>query len=269
MATCPTIDFGSRQASEGPEGVQEAAELFMEHGCVLLKRVLSPDYVGELHRAFVDTYHAYFEDREYPDALKVGDMRTQVTIKIEGPFNSPQLYANDFVLPVLKLVLGEQMIVGSFGAVVSLPGSPTQHSHRDHPNIYELGDGEATDPWVDILLPPYALNAIVPLVPQNEITGTTHVWLGSHLVPKSKAKELPGADPVTDLGDCLLLDYRLMHAGNANSSEHPRPILYNQYCRPWFRDSRNYRKQRPVQISQEEFFRVPQEYRFLFNWWRR
>src|SRR5262249_47441232 len=138
MSTCPTTDFGSRQKSEHPEAVQEAAELFMEHGCVLLKGVLGQDYVAQLHRAFVDTYRQYLEDREFTDALNVGTKRTQVTVAIEGPFNSPQLYANDSMLPVLKLVLGEQFIIGSFGAVVSLPGAPNQHSHRDHPNIYEL-----------------------------------------------------------------------------------------------------------------------------------
>lgn len=269
MSTCPTIDFGSRHDSECPEAVQEAAELFMEHGCVLLKRVFGQDYIAQLHRAFVDTCYPYFEDREFPDALNVGAKRTQVTVAIQGPFNSPRLYANDFFLPVLKLVLGEQLILGSFGAVVSLPGAPDQHTHRDHPNIYEFTETEATEPWVDIVLPPYALNVIVPLVPLNATNGTTRLWLGSHLVPKSRTGQMPSVDPLADLGDCVLVDYRLLHAGTANCSATPRPILYNMYCRPWFRDSRNYRKQRPIRISREEYIRIPEELRYLFNWWRR
>jgi hypothetical protein len=40
------VDFASRQDSERPEAAQEAAELFMEHGCVLLKSVLGRDYVA-------------------------------------------------------------------------------------------------------------------------------------------------------------------------------------------------------------------------------
>lgn len=241
----------------------------MEHGCVLLKGVFAQDYMGELHRAFVATYSQYFEDREFDDALKVGPQRIQVTVAIEGPFNSPRLYANNFILPVLKLVLGEHLILGSFGAVVSLPGAPNQHRHRDHPNIYELSETEATDPWVDVVLPPYALNCIVPLVPLNAINGTTHLWPGSHLVPKNKGELMPSVDPVVDVGDCLLVDYRLLHAGKANHSANPRPILYNMYCRPWFRDSRNYRQQRPIRIPHEEYLRVPEEFRVLFNWWRR
>jgi hypothetical protein len=36
LAPRQTIDFASRPSSERPEAVQAAAELFIEHGCVLL-----------------------------------------------------------------------------------------------------------------------------------------------------------------------------------------------------------------------------------------
>jgi ectoine hydroxylase-related dioxygenase (phytanoyl-CoA dioxygenase family) len=269
MSICPTIDAGGQPGSERPEAAQEAAELFMEHGCVRVKNAFDADYIARLHRAYVATYHPYFQDREFSDALNVGNKRTQVTVAIEGLFNSPQLYANDFVLPVLKLVLGDQLIMGGFGSVVSLPGALDQHTHRDHPNIYELTETEATEAWVDMLLPPYALNLIVPLVPLNDTNGTTRLWLGSHLVAKSRTQQMPSVDPVADLGDCLLVDYRLLHAGTANRSASPRPILYNMYCRPWFRDSRNYRKQQRIRISREEYMRIPAQFRHLFDWRQR
>jgi hypothetical protein len=268
MSLCPTIDLGARHQVQRIEAVHEAAELFIEQGCLLVKGALDRGYVEQLHRAYLDTYHSYFEDREFTDALNVGDKRTQVTVDINGPFNSPQLYANDFILPVLKLVLGEQLILGGFGSVVSLPGALDQHTHRDHPNIYELPEAETTEPWIDMLLPPYALNLIVPLVPLDASNGTTRLWVGSHLVVKSRAQQMPSVDPVAELGDCILVDYRLLHAGTANRSERPRPILYNMYCRPWFRDSRNYRKQRPVRISRDEYGRVPEQFRHLFAWRR-
>jgi len=268
MSTCPTIDLGARQPSEHLPLVQEAAELFVEHGCLLVRRALDPDYVARLHRAYLETYHPYFEDRDFSDALNVGDKRTQVTVEIEGLFNSPQLYANAFLLPVLKLVLGEELILGGFGSVVSLPGAAEQHAHRDHPNIYELTETEATEAWVDMLLPPYALNLIVPLVPLDAVNGTTRLWPGSHLVVKSRTQQMPSVDPAADPGDCLLVDYRLLHGGTANCSQSPRPILYNLYCRAWFRDSRNFRKQRPVRVSREEYLRVPEQFRHLFAWWR-
>jgi len=268
MSAFPTIDLGARHESERPQLFQEAAELFLEHGCLLVKGVFDQDYIAQLHRAYLDTYHAYFEDREYSDALNVGNKRTQVTVDIKGPFNSPRLYANDFILPLLKLLLGDQLILGGFGSVVSLPGAPEQNAHRDHPNIYEVTEAEATKAWVDMLLPPYALNLIVPLVPLNAISGTTRLWVGSHLVAASRTQQMPSADPVADLGDCLLVDYRLLHGGTANRSANPRPILYNLYCRPWFRDNVNFRKQRPISISLEEYSQVPAQFQHLFAWCR-
>src|SRR6266498_3151072 len=145
MSTCPTVDLGSRPNSERLAAVHEAAELFLEHGCILVKGAFDLDYIAQLYRVYLETYSPYFEDREFSDALNVGDKRTQVTVAIEGPFNSPQLYANEFILAVLKLALGDEFILGSFGSVVSLPGARDQHAHRDHPNIYELTEIEATE----------------------------------------------------------------------------------------------------------------------------
>ncbi len=266
MLTCPVVDCGSRSYAENPEAVQECVELFLEHGCLLAKQVMSAGYVADLHRSFLESYPQYLVDRDFADALNVGDKRTQITIDMAGPFNSPDVYANPYVLPMLKLILGQELILGGFGVVVSLPGAAEQHLHRDHPNIYELTQEEASDPWVDIVLPPYAVTAIAPLVPMNAVNGTTRLWPGSHLVPKAEGVRLPYLDPVVDPGDYLFFDLRLLHAGTANRSAHPRPILYNLYSRAWFRDSRNYRKQDPIHLSQDEHRRIPEAYRELFRW---
>src|SRR5262245_9929592 len=102
MPMCPATDFSSGSNADRPEAVQEAVEMFMEHGSLLIKRAFGPDYVGELHRTYVDAYRAYFVDRDFADALSVGNKRTQITVDVAGPFNSPELYANPFILPVLK-----------------------------------------------------------------------------------------------------------------------------------------------------------------------
>jgi ectoine hydroxylase-related dioxygenase (phytanoyl-CoA dioxygenase family) len=70
--------------------------------------------------------------------------------------------------------------------------------------------------------------------------------------------------PYTELGTVLLMDYRLLHAGTENRSSRVRPILYNEYCRPWFRDSRNYFKQEPLRMSRAIYERVPDDLKSLF-----
>jgi phytanoyl-CoA dioxygenase PhyH len=266
-AIMPTIDLGWRRTAPRARALTTTAQLFLDHGSVLIRGAFSPAYVRQLHRTFVDGYRAYFRDRHFPDALTVGDKRTMVTVEVRGRFNSPRLYANPVILPVLESLLGRHLIVGGLGAVVSLPGARDQHVHRDHPHIF---DGvEANDTRTGgFVLPPYAVTAFVPLVPINAITGTIRVWPGSQDRPRSSARNDTGVDPVAALGDCLLMDSRLLHHGTANHSENVRPVLYLVYQRPWFRDCLNYEKQLPVRISAAEYSRVPARFRVLFDWLR-
>ena len=43
--------------------------------------------------------------------------------------------------PLLKYLLSDSMILGSMGAVSSLPGAQLQHHHRDHANIFDTTFG--------------------------------------------------------------------------------------------------------------------------------
>lgn len=78
---------------------------------------------------------------------------------------------------------------------------------------------------------------------------------------------MPHQDPLGPVGSCLLMDYRLTHQGLANRSNQVRPVLSMVYNRPWFRDAVNYKKQPPLAISTEEFSRIPESYRGLFQWY--
>ena len=46
-------------------------------------------------------------------------------------------------------------------------------------------------------------------------------------------------------------------------------IIYNIYHSGWFRDVVNYKKQKPLVISDEEFNQVPEQHRHLFEWSRK
>ncbi len=139
-----------------------------------------------------------------------------------------------------------------------------QHIHRDHPALFAEA-GRLSD-----ILPPYALTVVVPLVDLDEETGTTALWEGSHRATPTGHEENGGAQsallveaslPWSKLGDCYFMDYRLLHAGTANNSSRPRPILYLVYSRIWFQDRKNFKKQAPLQMSQAEYERIPEDLR--------
>jgi len=231
--------------------------MLREHGCVLFEGVLAAPEVLKLQASFLRRYRRYFHDREHPDALQVGQQRFMIPVRLRPPFSVPGVYANPFVLPVLRRVLGPECILGSFGSVVALPGSPDQHVHRDHPALFD-------DPALDAALPAFALTMVLPLVELNETNGTTRLWQGSHRLADAEAERLEPVSPFVELGSCLLFDYRLRHGGTQNRSGQVRPVLYNVYQRAWFRDSRNFRKLPPLRISPKAFRQVPEAYRALF-----
>jgi len=167
----------------------------------------------------------------------------------------------------MKALLGPDVILGSLGSVVSLPGAEDQKVHQDLVHIFDVPEVPEADPVLLSRLPAYAITMIVPLVPLNPINGTTRMWPGSHRVPAQEARgRFPSVDPLAATGECLLMDYRLLHGGTANVSEAVRPILYLVYYRPWFRDYSNFGKQDPIQISEDEYARIPVQYQHMFGW---
>jgi ectoine hydroxylase-related dioxygenase (phytanoyl-CoA dioxygenase family) len=231
--------------------------MFRSHGCLLLEGVLERRQVERLHAAFVRRYRRYFRDREHADALRVGGGRFMVTVTLRPPFDTPALYANPLVYPILQRLLGPQCVLGSFGSVISLPGAPDQHVHRDHPPLFE-------EPGLDAEMPAFAVTLIVPLVELDATNGTTRLWPGSHRVWDESVESIEPEDPLVAAGSCLLMDYRLRHGGTANRSTDVRPILYSVYQRPWFRDTQNFKKQDPLQITARAYRALAEEHRPLF-----
>lgn len=248
------------QREAGPAEVRANARDFYNDGFVVIKNAFAPEYIRQLYDYFVDTYGAYLEDKVYDDASRVGDKRTMLTVEIDGPFNTPEFYANPRIFPVITSLLGDEIVLGGVGAVTSLPGAEIQHLHRDHRGLF--GADDTATP----LLPPYAITVIVPLVPIDAGNGATRMYSGSHRVNRAIAEAKPTVDPYTELGDCIFMDYRMLHRGLANNSDKLRPILYITYYREWFRDYQNYSKHNPLRISMEECARIPHEHRYLVSW---
>jgi ectoine hydroxylase-related dioxygenase (phytanoyl-CoA dioxygenase family) len=267
---CPKIDLSEQQDDakfDCSSVLKEGAELYLKNGCLLIKNAFEPEFIQTVHDAFTTGYSRYLQDGTFTDALSVGDKRTMISVEITGPFSSPNLYANSKLMPLLQYLLSDQMILGSMGVVVSLPGAKRQHYHRDHSNIFDTkavyDGGDACIP----IIPPYAITLVVPLVTINKLNGTTRLWPGTHLLSDTEGFEGYRSDPYPALGDCYLMDYRLAHRGMENKSSQPRPILYNIYSRPWFRDAENnYAKQGRLLLPDAEYQSMPAEYRHLFDW---
>lgn len=241
-----------------PVLIKTAKDLFAENGVLIIKNLFSKDLIAQLNQAFFQEYQGYFVDKEYEDALEVGVKRKMVTVKLQAPFNNPDLYGNPLLMYLMRALLGRDFILGSFGAVIALPGAEQQHIHQDHPALFE-------DEALDLQLPSFAVTLVVPLIDLTPATGSTQVWKGSHrLSPLEEFAKDTSSIPFVPTGSCYLMDYQLWHGGTPNISNQIRPILYIVYYRSWFQETVNYEQQARVSISEREYEKIPETYKFLF-----
>lgn len=253
-----TFDVCERSGGSG-EFVDACSEAFLAHGAVILNRVFSPDYLGDVNRAYQEGYGNIIDA-----SREVGDRRTMIAIDVKPPFSDPALFAPDPVMPVLRRLLGGSCILDAYVAVTSRPDSTDQHVHVDFPFLFD------EDEPLSQSLPPYAITLAIPLVPLDAMTGVTRVWPGTH----RRSIDWKAAQPdlmdslsiIPKPGGCYLFDARLLHGGTANYSQIERPILYLVYCRAWWRDSTNFFRQKPLIIGPESLAALPSDLQPMFRY---
>ena len=248
------------------EKLAGAIETYRQHGVLWVEDFVSREFVQQLSEVYAKKYASLDQSELEARFAAVGDRRFMITLDIKGKFNSPALYANPIMMLILGQLLGQHFIVSSFGSVLAFPGAANQPTHFDYPPLY-------SDEAICAALPPHAITLVVPLVDINESTGSTAVWPGTHAEVGARQKlenlvesgSLDGSvTPQPKMGDAFLMDFRLIHAGTANTSETPRPILYIVYSRPWFREDMNFAEQPAINLTRKQYKKMPKELRYLF-----
>jgi hypothetical protein len=244
-----------------PDNDGRARVAMHEHGCVLLRGAFPPAIVEAMQREYVSQFGALdlagmrdLAAKPPPNRIiQVGGVRYDIALRMTGAFGRTEVFANRLLLKFLHPMLGVDMHLNSFTAVVSHPNAPQQRSHRDYPHLF-------FEPGVGLDLTPHAVNVVVPLIDVDMQTGPTGVWPGSHRLPQSSIGE---SEPITACelrrGDLMLLDYRTLHAGLPNMSERARPIIYMVYARPWFFDLQNHLRvsRIPLDMPMEHYDKLP------------
>jgi hypothetical protein len=221
----------STSAPEEARQLREAVDCFGKHGYAILDHAFSPEAIRQLHAELGTRLSAECVTFAPKASLEVGAQRFMIPVPLAGGFANPLIFANPFVVALTREILGDDAILDSFGAIVSLPGADEQVPHRDGPDLF--------DAQISALLPAHALTLGLPLVEMNDTNGTTAIWPGSHRAREHDAgtfSERPTIPP----GSCLLWDFRLYHAGTANRSAEARPLIYATYARCWYQDPVNF-----------------------------
>lgn len=255
------IRFDCRDAP--PDGLADAAAIrgaydcFVKQGYALLDNVIAPETVAALSTEFHCRHAGYCSDTPSGEFMEVGNRRLMIPVELSGRFGDPLLFANPYVLPLVRLALGPDAVLEAFGAFVALPGAERQHVHRDGPSLFEAG--------IARILPAHALTAAFPLIEMNDLHGSTAIWLGSHRLLANDAAAANKA-PVVPVGSCFLWDFRTCHSGTENRLDRQRPMLYAVYSRPWYKDPVNYGRgvQQRLALAPDLEANAPAEAKALF-----
>jgi hypothetical protein len=249
------------------ETAAAARAAFIEHGCVLLRGMFQPAPIEAMHREYLAQFGTLDMaamgtevQRPAPNRfLAVGSARCDITLRMTGAFGNPDVFANPRLLELLGPLLGPDIHLSNFTAVVSHPGAALQHIHRDLSHLFP-------DTTVGPDLPVYAVNCAVPLIDVDVRTGPTGVWLGSHRWAEGVKPDISNvAVAPLQRGDCMMLDYRTLHTGLPNAGRQVRPIVYMVYARPWFFDNSNHISRIPLDMPIEHYNRMPEHLRPLLT----
>jgi ectoine hydroxylase-related dioxygenase (phytanoyl-CoA dioxygenase family) len=223
----------SPAAAAASEQMRAAIACFIKHGYAILDHVVPAEKIRALHLEFQHDYGRLLMDEETDTSKKVGDARYMIPLRFRRGFADIEIFANPYVIPVVREVLEQKAIIEAYGAVVSLPGSQAQPTHHDAPHLFGAE--------ISALLPAHALTLALPLVEMNETHGTTMLLPGSHRWRRNDGNG-EGISPTVPIGSCLMWDFRLVHSGTANRSTVARPMVYCTYSRPWYQDPVNFRR---------------------------
>lgn len=253
---------GDAPAAAAEAWLDDAAALVREHGVIVIRDALPRDAVDAIFEDFKvrhDVHMAPGQKALYR-RFQSDPLRAQVPIAIDGPLANPAVFASPSVYGLARRLMGEDVIVGEMGLVITHAGAGPQEIHRDSNFLFGGLDQE-------VGLPPFAMTMLAPLRDIELDMGPTEFWPGSHL-RRDQQDVLAEAPKRTTLsaGSVVFIDARLLHRGGANSSGPVRPFIYFSFHRPWYQENYGYERKPQVRVTPAMLERLPEAYRPLFAW---
>jgi ectoine hydroxylase-related dioxygenase (phytanoyl-CoA dioxygenase family) len=166
---------------------------------------------------------------QYRELISRDAGRVDVRLRFdEEPFNRSELRQAPDVMTVVEPSLGMDCAWLTGGLLLAFSGAVGQTVHRDGGQLFrETG----------LPLPAHCLHVFVPLDSASCEIAPPMFHLGSHLTDTADSEAVAGVVPY---GGALVFDYRILHYGSPNATEHDRWLAYLTFARSWFRDATNY-----------------------------
>ena len=242
--------------------IEDAAGCLLRHGVVIIRDAIPRAAVA----AVLDDFKVRHDVHMSPGQKKLyrrfqsDPLRAQVPVAIDGPVANPEFFAPASVQTLTRHLMGEDIIVGEMGVVISHAGAGPQEIHRDSGFLFGGLD-------MEIDLPPFAMTMLAPLLDVTLDMGPTEFWAGSHRLRNTAEVTVnPPQRLALSAGSLVLIDSRILHRGGANISGPVRPTAYFSFHRRWYVESPGYENKPQIRVTPAMLQRLPSAYRPLFSW---
>lgn len=242
--------------------IEDAAACIRRHGVVVIRDAIPRPAIA----AVLDDFKVRHDVHMAPGQKKLyrrfqsDPLRAQVPVAIDGPVANPDFFAPPSVQALTRRLMGDDLIIGEMGVVISHAGAGAQEIHRDSGFLFGGLD-------MEIDLPPFAMTMLAPLLDVTLDMGPTEFWAGSHRLRDTAAVTVdPPHRMALSAGSVVLIDSRILHRGGANISGPVRPTAYFSFHRRWYVENPGYEDKPQIRVTPAMLQGLPKAYRPLFAW---
>jgi len=238
----------------------DAVACVQRHGGIVIRDAIPQSVISAVLEDFRTRHDVHMApgQKKLFRTFQSDPLRAQVPVAVDGPVANPEFFAPPSVLALARKLMGDDLIIGEMGVVISHAGAGAQEIHRDSNFLFGGLD-------LEIGLPPFAMTMLVPLLDVTPEMGPTEFWPGTHR-HRDETSDEPPLSLAINAGSVILIDSRVLHRGGANISGPVRPTAYFSFHRPWYLEHFGYENKPQVRITPAMLQRLPEAYRSMFSW---
>ena len=248
----PTVTVQEIEVSADSLDPQRAAEIYKEHGCLVVRGLMSryvPDLARDMKAAAAQAISLLDRAKQVPEGWVTPDgtlflpappnypRDKQIMVLAVSHYTSAAFFRASFddrAIDIVEAILGpnvEQFMSGQCLYKEPVGGHP-KHLHQDSAYFEHRYDGPVG--ILSYVVDTNLKNGALHVVPGSHRLGQLrHVDTFSHLGLEEAEWPWESALPVEGkAGDAIFFHYRTIHGSQENHSDQPRPVFINRYRRP-------------------------------------
>ncbi|KZO92925.1 hypothetical protein CALVIDRAFT_519721 [Calocera viscosa TUFC12733] len=230
--------------------LKRALEIMHEDGLLMIEDAVEHEHLDKLNERMTSDAFALWEGGFRKGPQETGNI--QIDPPVESGLFFEDVFLNRLAVCVTSAYLGGKPRMTFNSGNAAMHGTASQDIHSDFGNFGKVPSR------------PFAVVINTGLVPMSPANGSTELWLGTHVLPRStpetdaqivispeahnkiqrsamerRKSDVPGKgpfQPIVPKGALMIRDLRLWHGGKPNPTDVPRIMVAQIHFAPGYRN---------------------------------